>query len=114
MGSQTLKFTNLKKVFYPDEGYTKRDVLNYYDGVADLILPHLKDRPLSLKRYPNGIKQDYFFQKDAADTFAPWLRTELIRRYPLRVRGGSRQPALPGEPGLHRPQSLDEPHADAR
>ena len=70
MGAQTLKFTNLKKVYYPDEGYTKRDVLNYYDGVADLILPHLKDRPLSLKRYPNGIKQDYFFQKDAADSFA--------------------------------------------
>jgi bifunctional non-homologous end joining protein LigD len=78
VGSQTLKFTNLKKVFYPDEGYTKRDVLNYYDGVANLILPHLKDRPLSLKRYPNGIKQDYFFQKDAPESFAPWLRTERI------------------------------------
>jgi bifunctional non-homologous end joining protein LigD len=78
IGSQTLKFTNLKKVYYPDDGFTKRDVLNYYDGVADLILPHLKDRPLSLKRYPNGIKQDYFFQKDAADSFAPWLRTERI------------------------------------
>jgi bifunctional non-homologous end joining protein LigD len=78
IGDQTLKFTNLKKVFYPDEGYTKRDVLNYYDGVADLILPHLKDRPLSLKRYPNGIKGDYFFQKNAADSFASWLRTERI------------------------------------
>jgi len=75
---QTLKFTNLKKVYYPDEGYTKRDVLNYYDGVAGLILPHLKDRPLSLKRYPNGIKEQYFFQKNAADSFASWLRTELI------------------------------------
>jgi bifunctional non-homologous end joining protein LigD len=78
IGGQTLKFTNLKKIYYPDEGYTKRDVLNYYDGVAGLILPHLKDRPLSLKRYPNGIKQDYFFQKDAADSFASWLRTERI------------------------------------
>ena len=76
--NQTLKFTNLKKTYYPDEGYTKRDVLNYYNGVTELILPHLKDRPLSLKRYPNGIKQDYFFQKDAADSFAPWLRTERI------------------------------------
>ena len=73
-----MKFTNLKKVFYPAEGYTKRDVLNYYDGVAGLILPHLKDRPLSLKRYPNGIQQQHFFQKDAPDSFAPWLRTELI------------------------------------
>jgi bifunctional non-homologous end joining protein LigD len=74
----TLKFTNLKKVFYPKEGYTKRDVINYYDAVSGLILPHLKDRPLSLKRYPNGIEHQYFFQKDAPETFAPWLRTELI------------------------------------
>ncbi len=75
---RSLKFTNLKKVFYPAEGYTKRDVINYYDAVSSLILPHLKDRPLSLKRYPNGIKEEFFFQKHAAETFAPWLRTELI------------------------------------
>jgi bifunctional non-homologous end joining protein LigD len=74
----TLKFTNLSKVFYPDDGYTKRDVLNYYAAIAGLILPHLKDRPLSLKRYPNGITKEYFFQKDAPETFAPWLRTEMI------------------------------------
>jgi bifunctional non-homologous end joining protein LigD len=74
----TLKFTNLNKVYYPDEGYTKRDVLNYYAGISTLILPHLKDRPLSLKRYPNGIQQEYFFQKNVREAFAPWLRTELI------------------------------------
>ena len=66
-----LKFTNLNKVFYPDDGYTKRDLLNYYDAVADLILPHLKDRPLSLKRYPNGIDADIFFQKDMPANLAP-------------------------------------------
>ena len=54
------------KVFYPDDGYTKRDVLNYYDAVADLILPHLKDRPLSLKRYPNGIKEQYLLPEGHA------------------------------------------------
>jgi bifunctional non-homologous end joining protein LigD len=75
---RSLKFTNLKKVYYPDEGYTKRDVINYYAAVSGLILPHLVDRPLSLKRYPNGIKDEFFFQKHAAETFAPWLRTELI------------------------------------
>ncbi len=75
---RSLKFTNLKKVFYPEEGYTKRDVLNYYDAVASLILPHLRDRPLSLKRYPNGIQEEFFFQKDTPETAAPWLRTELI------------------------------------
>jgi len=78
IGNQHLKFTNLGKVFYPADGIVKRDLLNYYDAVADLILPHLKDRPLSLKRYPNGIEQQYFFQKDAPLTFAPWLRTEEI------------------------------------
>lgn len=78
IGGHTLKFTNLNKVFYPAEGYTKRDVLNYYAGIADLILPHLKDRPLSLKRYPNGIQEEYFFQKNVPEAFAPWLRTELI------------------------------------
>ena len=76
--SHPLKFTNLNKVFYPAEGIVKRDLLNYYDAVADLILPHLKDRPLSLKRYPNGIERQFFFQKDAPQTFAPWLRTEEI------------------------------------
>ena len=78
IGGHTLKFTNLDKVYYPDEGYTKRDVLNYYDAVADLILPHLKDRPLSLKRYPNGIKQEFFFQKNVHESFPSWMRTEAI------------------------------------
>ncbi len=78
VNDKPLKFTNLNKVFYPAEGVTKRDILNYYDAVAGLILPHLKDRPLSLKRYPNGITQQFFFQKAAPQTFAPWLRTEEI------------------------------------
>jgi len=73
-----LKFTNLGKLYYPDDGVYKRDVLNYYDAVADLILPHLADRPLSLKRYPNGIKEEYFFQKHTPEAYPAWLRTELI------------------------------------
>jgi bifunctional non-homologous end joining protein LigD len=73
-----LKFTNLNKVFYPREGYTKRDVINYYHAVAPLIVPHLKDRPLSLKRYPNGIEGEFFFQKEAAEGFPSWLRIEPI------------------------------------
>lgn len=73
-----LKFTNLKKVYYPDEGVTKGDVLRYYEAIADLILPHLEDRPLSLKRYPNGIKEEFFFQKDTPESYPDWLRTEFI------------------------------------
>jgi len=78
VGKQNLKFTNLNKAFYPQEGFTKRDVINYYDAIADLILPHLRDRPLSLKRYPNGIESDFFFQKNAAEKFPAWLRTVPI------------------------------------
>ncbi len=70
-----LKFTNLDKVFFPEHGYTKRDLLNYYDRVAELIVPHLEGRPLSLKRYPNGIHEDYFFQKRVPASFAKWLTT---------------------------------------
>lgn len=77
VGPRTLKFTNLNKVFYPKDGYTKRDLINYYDSIAEIILPHLRDRPLSLKRYPNGIEADYFFQKNA-DDFPDWIRVEPI------------------------------------
>ncbi len=73
-----LKFTNLNKVFYPREGYTKRDLINYYDAVAGLLAPYLRDRPLSLKRYPDGIEGEFFFQKDAPGSFPDWLRTEAI------------------------------------
>jgi bifunctional non-homologous end joining protein LigD len=73
-----LKFTNLNKVLFPADGYTKRDLLNYYDAVAHLILPHLKERPLSLKRYPNGIDAEYFFQKDMPANQGSWLRKVKI------------------------------------
>ena len=73
-----LKFTNLNKIFYPGEGIAKRDIINYYNSVANLILPHLRDRPLSLKRYPNGIDHDFFFQKDAEDKVPAWVRLEPI------------------------------------
>ncbi|HLH42934.1 MAG TPA: DNA ligase D [Bryobacteraceae bacterium] len=77
IGGHRLKFTNLDKLFYPEDGYRKRDLLNYYDRVAPLLIPHLKDRPLSLKRYPNGIEQPFFFQKEVAESFPKWLRMEV-------------------------------------
>lgn len=73
-----LRFTNLGKIFYPREGFAKRDLLNYYDAVAQWIVPHLRDRPLSLKRYPNGIEGGFFFQKDIPKNFPSWVRTEPI------------------------------------
>jgi bifunctional non-homologous end joining protein LigD len=73
-----LKFTNLDKIWFPNEGYTKRDILSYYDAVAEWIVPHLAGRPLSLKRYPGGIHEEFFFQKDIPETYPKWLRIEPI------------------------------------
>ena len=78
VNGRSLKFTNLKKVLYPADGYTKRDVINFYGAVADLLVPHLQGRPLSLKRYPNGIAADFFFQKEIPSTFPDWLHTEDV------------------------------------
>jgi bifunctional non-homologous end joining protein LigD len=75
---QTPKLTNLDKIYYPEDGITKGDLLKYYDAIAPLILPHLKDRPLSLKRYPNGIHEPFFFQKNTPESYPDWLRTETI------------------------------------
>jgi bifunctional non-homologous end joining protein LigD len=88
VGGRNLKFSNLNKVYYPREGYTKRDLLNYYYSVAPLLVPHLRERPLSLKRYPDGIEGEYFFQKNAPAGVPSWIRSELIdsehRQEPIR------------------------------
>lgn len=76
--STSLKLTNLDKVFWPAEGYTKGDLLEYYRAVSPWMLPLLKDRPLVLDRYPNGITGKSFYQKDAPETTAGWLRTVAI------------------------------------
>jgi bifunctional non-homologous end joining protein LigD len=86
INGHSLKFTNLDKVYYPEDGYTKRDLLNYYDAVAALLLPYLKDRPLSLKRYPNGIHEKYFFQKNTPEGYPNWLRTETIGEKGKEIR----------------------------
>src|SRR5713101_7836017 len=75
---RTVKLTNLKKIFWPTEGYTKGDLVAYYDRVASLILPYLRDRPLVLTRYPDGIAGKSFFQKDAPAWTPEWVRTERI------------------------------------
>jgi bifunctional non-homologous end joining protein LigD len=76
--STAVKITNPKKVFWPNEGYTKADLIAYYEAAAPLILPYLKDRPVVLTRYPEGIKGRSFFQKDAPDFVPDWVRTERI------------------------------------
>ena len=80
-----LKLTNLNKIFFPKEGWTKRDLLSFYDAVSEWLLPHLEGRPLSMKRYPNGIGEDYFFQKNAGSHFPDWMACE-----PISEHGGSK------------------------
>ena len=75
---QRLQFTSLNKLYYPKDNVTKRDLINYYAAVSDLLIPYLEDRPLSLRRYPEGIEGEGFFQKHAEKGFPPWMRVEQI------------------------------------
>ncbi len=70
--------TNPEKVFWPAQGYTKADLVAYYQSIAGWMLPYLKDRPVMLTRYPDGIEGKSFYQKDAPGFAPPWLRTEKI------------------------------------
>jgi len=72
-----VKLTNLKKKYWP-EGYTKGDLVAYYEKMAPLLLPYLKDRPVVLTRYPDGIEGKSFFQKDAPTWTPGWVRTETV------------------------------------
>jgi bifunctional non-homologous end joining protein LigD len=71
-------FSNLDKVFFPEHSYTKGDLIEYYRAVAPWLLPYLKNRPVTLTRYPDGIHGKSFFQKDAPDWTPEWVRTELM------------------------------------
>jgi bifunctional non-homologous end joining protein LigD len=74
-GKRVLKLSNLDKPFWPDEGITKGDLLAYYRAVAPALVPHLKDRPFTLKRYPDGAYGKFFFQKDAPKHMPDWIPT---------------------------------------
>ena len=70
--------TNQQKIYWPDEGYSKGDVIDYYNKVSDFIIPYLKDRPQSLRRNPNGIKDKGFFHKDAGGGAPSWVKRVSI------------------------------------
>ena len=70
-----IKFTNLNKLYWPEDGVSKRDMFNYYDKVAPFMTPYLLDRPMSLNRYPGGIHSQSFYQKNVAETAPSWART---------------------------------------
>jgi len=75
VGGKQLKLSNLSKVLYPKTGFTKAQVIDYYLRVSKVLLPHLRDRPLTLKRYPNGVDHPHFFEKNCPSHRPPWVRT---------------------------------------
>ena len=70
-----LKLSNLDKVLYPQAGFTKGDVIDYYTKVAPVLLPHLNNRPLTLKRYPNGVEGEFFYEKQCPKFRPSWFKT---------------------------------------
>jgi bifunctional non-homologous end joining protein LigD len=73
-----LQLSNLGKVLYPQTGFTKGEVIDYYTRIAPVLLPHLADRPLTIKRYPNGVDAKFFFEKNAARGTPSWVRTVTL------------------------------------
>lgn len=75
VGRHRLRVSNLDKVLYPASGFTKGEVIDYYGRIAPVLLPHLKNRPLTLKRYPHGVESKYFYAKNVPAGAPSWVRT---------------------------------------
>ncbi|HEX5896391.1 MAG TPA: non-homologous end-joining DNA ligase [Thermoleophilaceae bacterium] len=73
-----LSLSNLDKVMYPETGFTKGQVIDYYTRIAPVLLPHLRDRPLTLKRYPNGVEGQHFYEKQCPSHRPDWVRSEPV------------------------------------
>ena len=75
---RSLKISNWDKVLFPEAGFTKGDLIGYYARVAPVVLAHLHDRPLTLKRYPNGVQEPYFYEKQAPSHRPEWVQTARV------------------------------------
>jgi bifunctional non-homologous end joining protein LigD len=73
-----LAVSNLDKVLYPKAGFTKGDLIHYYIQIAPVLLPHLKDRPLTMKRYPNGVEGEFFYEKNCPSHRPKWVKTATV------------------------------------
>ncbi len=102
-GSHVVKLTNRDKLFWPDEGITKGDLLDYYAAVAPVLVPHLRGRPFTMRRYPDGAAGKAFFQKDAPAHMPDWIKTvsvEVSTRDAPRKRRTIRAPLVDDEAAL--------------
>lgn len=80
IGNRTIEVSNLSKVFYPKTGFTKGQIVDYYIRVSPILLPHLRDRPISLKRYPDGVEGFFFYEKECPSHRPGWLDTADVPR----------------------------------
>jgi bifunctional non-homologous end joining protein LigD len=78
VGGRQVKLSNLDKVLYPEAGFAKRDVIEYFARIAPTVLPHLEGRALTLKRYPNGVQANYFYEKNAPSHRPEWITTARV------------------------------------
>src|SRR5207237_1640123 len=78
VNGKKLSVSNLDKVLYPKAGFTKGQVIDYYVRVAPVLLPHLKDRPLTMKRYPNGVNGEFFYEKNCPTHRPSWVKTVKV------------------------------------
>ena len=86
VGGRTVQVSSVDRPFFPDAGLTKGDLVAYYRDLAEVMLPHLRGRPLNLQRFPNGVGGQGFWQQGAADHFPDWVTTVTVER---RGRGGT-------------------------
>lgn len=80
IGNRTIEVSNLQKVFYPRTGFTKGQIIDYYIKVSPVLLPHLKDRPITLKRYPEGVEGFFFYEKQCPPHRPQWIDTTQVPR----------------------------------
>jgi len=80
VGPRKLEVSSLDKVFYPATGFTKGDIIDYYRAVAETLLPHLARRPVTLKRYPDGVEGSFFYEKSCPKHRPGWIKTTPLRR----------------------------------
>src|SRR6266478_1038723 len=78
VGDRRIQVSNLDKVLYPKSGFTKGQVIDYYIRVAPVLLPHLKDRPLTMKRYPDGVQGEFFYEKNCPEHRPKWVQTAQV------------------------------------
>ncbi|HEY3421798.1 MAG TPA: non-homologous end-joining DNA ligase [Methanocellaceae archaeon] len=78
VGSHTINITHPEKVLFPEDKITKGEVVDYYRRIADTMVPYVKDRPMSLQRFPDGIGKEGFFQKEASDYFPEWIKRATL------------------------------------